>query len=155
MKTPAGLPAPAPLQELWLESLPEVLAIERRAYSLPWSEKQLQESLAGAHRVWGLRQDGRLCAYLIWMQVVDELHILNLAVDPDCQRRGHARQLCQALLTAGAAGGAHHVFLEVRASNEAAQALYASLGLCESGRRRNYYPAVNGREDALLMGMSW
>lgn len=147
--------APPPLVQLDERSLSDVLALERRAYPLPWTEQQLQQSLAGEHQVWGLEDQGQLVAYLIWMSVLDELHILNLAVDPLQQRRGFGRRLCQALLDSGRAHGAHHLFLEVRASNVAAQALYSSLGLCESGRRRNYYPAVDGREDALLMGMSW
>lgn len=135
--------------------LPAVLAIERRAYPLPWSEAQLRQSLTGEHQVWGLHGDGCLLAYLISMQVVDELHVLNLAVDPALQRRGLASQLFGAVRDAAEQGGARHVFLEVRASNVAAQALYTKLGFCESGRRRNYYPAAEGREDALLMGMSW
>lgn len=135
--------------------LPALLEIERRAYALPWSENQLGQSLRGEHQVWGLECDGRLCAYLISMRVLDELHVLNLAVDPCLQRRGLASELFGAVRDAAEGSGARHVFLEVRASNTAAQALYARLGFCESGRRRNYYPAVDGREDALLMGMSW
>lgn len=143
------------LCELGPDDLPAVLDIEVRAYPLPWSEGQLRQSLAGEHQVWGLRAEGRLLAYLIWMQVLDELHILNVAVDPLHRRRGLARRLCTALIEQGRDSGAHHVFLEVRASNAGAQALYLDLGLCESGRRRNYYPAADGREDAILMGMSW
>ena len=144
-----------PLRLLNTGDLPAVLDIERRAYPLPWSETQLRQSLAGEHLVWGLHLDGRLAAYLIAMRVLDELHILNLAVDPKLQRRGLARRLFNAVRDDAESCGARHVFLEVRASNTPAQALYAGLGFCESGRRRNYYPTATGREDALLMGMSW
>lgn len=147
-----SLPA---LRLLGEADLPAVLDIERRAYSLPWSETQLRQSLTGEHQVWGLEGDGRLQAYLVSMRVLDELHILNLAVDPALQRRGLASQLFGAVRDAAEGSGARHVFLEVRASNVAAQSLYMKLGFCESGRRRNYYPAIEGREDALLMGMSW
>lgn len=144
------------IRPLDMHDLASVLAIEQRAYAQPWTERQLQESLAGEHVVWGLFEDGQLAAYLIWMRVLDELHILNVATDPARQRRGHARRLCEQLLDCARGDGVHHVFLEVRASNTGAQALYLSLGLDENGRRRNYYPAAAGvREDAILMGMSW
>lgn len=143
------------IRPLTIADLAAVLDIESRAYPLPWTENQLRQSLSGEHQVWGLEVGGGLQAYLIWMQVLDELHILNLAVDPALQRRGLASRLFSALMENGEEHGARHVFLEVRASNTAAQALYSALGFCESGRRRNYYPAPGGREDALLMGKSW
>lgn len=145
----------AMFREVTIADLDAVWDIEQRAYPYPWSQKQIKESLDGEHKVCGLEQDGQLVAYCIWMAVLDEIHILNLAVDPKFQRQGLARQLFAALLEQGEKNGARNVFLEVRASNLPAQNLYESLGFCESGRRRNYYPAGAGREDAFLMGKSW
>ena len=81
--------------------------------------------------------------------VLDEMTLLALAVPPAARRQGIARALHQPALEALRPALA---FLEVRASNHAAQALYRSLGYRDSGRRRDYYPNPDGsREDALVM----
>jgi ribosomal-protein-alanine N-acetyltransferase len=86
------------------------------------------------------------------MPVLDELHLLNLTVDPDHQGQGQGRRALQHLHATADAAAMSDVWLEVRASNARAQALYLSQGYAEVGRRRDYYPAGPlGREDALLM----
>jgi ribosomal-protein-alanine N-acetyltransferase len=81
--------------------------------------------------------------------VEDELHINNLATHPDYRRIGVARSLLEAVLDESAYRGVSFVILEVRASNEAAQALYKKLGFKLIGRRRDYYRVPV--EDALVM----
>ena len=80
-----------------------------------------------------------------------EAHVLNVCVDPDLQGHGHGRRLFRALIDIGRKLGAQRVFLEVRPSNPAAVALYHDEGFNEIGRRPRYYPAHNGREDAIVM----
>ncbi|HTQ03343.1 MAG TPA: ribosomal protein S18-alanine N-acetyltransferase [Polyangiaceae bacterium] len=85
---------------------------------------------------------------LVWL-AADEVHLLDLAVDPAFRRRGAGRALLRAVIDGGRAAGGTRVLLEVRRSNEAALGLYAGAGFCELDVRRAYY-ADNG-EDALVM----
>jgi ribosomal-protein-alanine N-acetyltransferase len=83
-----------------------------------------------------------------------ESHILNLTVNPDAHRRGIGGKLLKHFLQLAARHDADTVMLEVRPSNMAAIRLYEKIGFNEIGRRRNYYPAKEGREDALLLALS-
>jgi ribosomal-protein-alanine N-acetyltransferase len=92
---------------------------------------------------------GVLRGYAAGTIVADEAEVLNLAVAPAFRRRGVARALLAALLDALEARGARSLFLEVRASNSAALALYRAFGFRELGRRIGYYRAPH--EDAITM----
>ena len=83
-----------------------------------------------------------------------ESHILNLSVDPDMQRRGVGTRLMKHFVQLARRHNADTVMLEVRPSNAGAVRLYEKLGFNEVGVRRNYYPAPDGREDALLLALS-
>ena len=79
-----------------------------------------------------------------------EAHLLNLCIHPDQQRQGTGRRLLHRMLRVASERQADTVFLEVRASNTAARALYEDEGFGEIGQRRDYYPADSGREDAIV-----
>ena len=79
-----------------------------------------------------------------------EANILNLSVHPEMQGHGLGRKLLERMLTIACQQNADSAFLEMRASNRAASALYDAMGFNEIGLRRNYYPAKDGREDAIL-----
>jgi ribosomal-protein-alanine N-acetyltransferase len=83
---------------------------------------------------------------------VGEAHILNISVDPDEQGHGIGRKMMENAIDY-ARGRAETVFLEVRPSNTAAITLYERLGFNEIGIRRGYYPAENGREDAIMLAL--
>ena len=85
--------------------------------------------------------------------VLDESDMMNLAVDPAFRRRGIARALVCALIEQLRKMGSRCLTLEVRASNESAQALYACLGFVQVGRRKNYYH--HPKEDALILRKEW
>ena len=85
------------------------------------------------------------------MAGVDEMHLLNLTVRPILEGRGHGRFMLDALCGIARQRGAGLLWLEVRLSNARARALYERYGFNEVGRRRDYYPAAGGREDALVM----
>lgn len=132
--------------------LPQVLAIERQAYSHPWSEGIFQDCLRVGYSAWvvtGAAIDVQ--AYALMSMAAGEAHILNICVAPDLQRRGLARFLIEHLLMVARAGSVTLVLLEVRRSNVAAQRLYARFGFTLAGERRGYYPAPDGREDALVL----
>lgn len=132
--------------------LDAVMAIERLSFPTPWERQAFSDDLA---RPWArlevLRQaaDGAVIGFCNYWLVADELHILNVAVHPDARRHGHAARLLQHILDEARRNKTRVVSLEVRVSNQAAQALYRKFGFREVGTRPRYY-ADNG-EDALLM----
>lgn len=125
--------------------------IEREAYAFPWSEGHFRDSLNAGHACWVAEMQGEVVGYWLMMQVLDEGHILNCCIARPWQRRGLGRQLLVHLFALAHEHGANTLFLEVRASNTPAQRLYARAGFVEIARRRAYYPADSGREDALIM----
>jgi ribosomal-protein-alanine N-acetyltransferase len=152
---PAVEPPPS-LLPMRLADVDEVHALEARAYSFPWTRGNFVDSLVAGHLAEVLRDaDGTLVGYWLAMPGVDEMHLLNLAVAPEHQHRGHARCMLDALVQRCRALGAHALWLEVRESNERAQALYRRYGFVAVGRRRGYYPAARGRrEDAIVMSLA-
>lgn len=132
-----------------------MLDIEQAVYSHPWSRGNFTDSLSAAYWAWTGRNEQGLCAYWLAMPVLDEVHLLNLAVHPDHWGRGLATQAVAHLLAQAAAQRMREVWLEVRQSNVRAQALYQRCGFSAIGRRRAYYPADAGqREDAILMRLT-
>lgn len=138
----------APMRD---EDLDAVAAIEQRAYPFPWTRGNFADSLNAGHSVWLLREGSALAGYAVLMVVLDEAHILNITVAPDRQRHGLGSELLNHLFEVARRHGATRTLLEVRPGNAAALALYRRFGFVEIGRRRGYYPAHDGREDALVM----
>lgn len=138
------------------EDLQEILVLESLSFSEPWTEEMFLYELsseriaellvARADQGSGPRIVGFLCAWVVG----GELHINNIGVHPSYRRRQVASQLLEEVLGRAQATGVTAGYLEVRASNEAAQALYQCYGFKPIGRRRNYYD--HPREDAILMG---
>lgn len=146
-------PAPAVLRPMREEDLDAVMEVERRAYPFPWTRGIFRDCLQAGYPGRVMEQAGVLLGYGMLSIAADEAHILNVCVDPALQSRGHGRVLLRALVRVACERGARRVFLEVRPSNAPAIALYHSEGFNEIGRRPRYYPAHNGREDALVMAM--
>jgi ribosomal-protein-alanine N-acetyltransferase len=143
---------PADLIRLGYADLPEVDAIEQRAYPFPWTLGNLRDSLDAGHLFVGLSSAGELVAYAILMSVIDEAHLLNLTVAPEHQGLGWGGDMLRECLRLAAADlQARSILLEVRPSNAPALALYHRAGFRPVGRRRAYYPARAGREDALVL----
>lgn len=128
-----------------------VMEIELRAYPFPWTRGIFDDCLRAAYPAWVLHVDRRLAGYGVLSVAASEAHVLNVCVDPDLQGRGFGRRLFRALVDLARQHGAQRVFLEVRPSNPTAVALYHDEGFNEIGRRPRYYPAHNGREDAIVM----
>jgi ribosomal-protein-alanine N-acetyltransferase len=134
-----------------MRDLDEVMRIENDIYPFPWSRGNVADSLAAGYSCWVCRVGGELVGYALIMFAVDEAHLLNLSVAASRQGRGYgARLLAQSMRVARGAG-AQRLLLEVRTSNARAIALYRAFGFRQIGVRRAYYPAVNGREDALVL----
>lgn len=130
-----------------------VAAIEVRAYEFPWTPGIFRDCLRAGHQCWVLGARAGILGYGVLSCAAGEAHVLNVCVAPEHQGFGHGRRLMKRLLDIARWHMVDRVFLEVRPSNPNAMALYDSLGFNEIGRRPNYYPAKNGREDAIVMGM--
>lgn len=129
--------------------LPAVLEIESKAHAVPWREASLRRELTNPDGVFLVGfEAGEVAAYAVAWVVVDEAHVVNVAVREQSRRQGYGHRVVEALLDRCVERGATCATLEVRASNEAAIALYRSLGFVECGLRKRYYP---GGEDALIM----
>lgn len=137
------------------EDIAPVVAFEREACRHPsfaWSEENYRSSLASGYWVRVCCEpDGQPAAVCVAMFGVDELHLLNIAVARHCHGQGWAHNLLELLVGLCRAHRLSAIWLEVRPSNERARALYARHGYVEAGVRRHYYPAPDGREDAIVM----
>lgn len=128
-----------------------VHAVEERAYEFPWTPGIFRDCLRSDYPAWVLEEGGTVVGYVLMSVAAGEAHILNVCVAPEHQGRGLGRKLVRAILHVARGRAAERVFLEVRPSNAGAIALYHDEGFNEIGRRPRYYPARNGREDALVM----
>ncbi len=154
----AVLAAP-PVPELSFRALREqdlevVAAIESDVYVFPWTVGNFRDSLLSAYECWSCWTGGELIGYAVVMTALDEAHLLNFAVASRWQRRGVATQFLQFLLDRAEDGKRDMLYLEVRPSNVAGVKLYQRFGFKQLGVRRDYYPAVTGREDALFLGVN-
>ena len=131
--------------------LAQVMRVEAEAYEFPWSEGIFRDCLRAGYSCWSQLAEDRLVGYGIMTIGAEEAHVLNLCTKPHHHRQGFARRLLGHLMETAARHGAEHVFLEVRVSNAAAQSLYASEGFSQVGVRKAYYPALGGREDAIVL----
>ncbi|MDP2135413.1 MAG: ribosomal protein S18-alanine N-acetyltransferase [Sulfuritalea sp.] len=133
------------------DDLDAVAAAELRSYAFPWSRGNFADSLAAGHVAWLAQEDDVMSAYAVMMQVLDEAHLLNITVLPELQRNGRGSALLLYLFAEARRRDVKRMLLEVRPGNLAGQALYRRHGFVEIGRRRGYYPAHEGREDAIVM----
>jgi ribosomal-protein-alanine N-acetyltransferase len=137
---------------LRMRDLGAIEEIERRAYPTPWSRSMFASELSKSSSIClgAFEQESRkLLGYLIIARYVDAWHVMNIAVDPEYQRRGIATMLMEELFELTSPDGRRGYTLEVRVSNAGAIRLYERLGFKGRGVRRGYY--TDNREDALIM----
>jgi len=142
------------LRPMQMDDLYAVMAIEPTIYSHPWTRGNFSDSLNSGYSAWVLELNQKMIGYALLMMVLDEAHLLNLSIAKDQQKQGLGRYLLEHMLQIAKNHRAANMFLEVRPSNISAIALYENMGFCEMAVRRGYYPAHNGREDAVLMGLA-
>jgi [ribosomal protein S18]-alanine N-acetyltransferase len=133
------------------DDLDRVTAIEQAVHAHPWTRVNFADSLAAGYCCRVVEREGEIVAYSVLMEGPEEAHLLNLSVAANWQRSGIGSGLARHCFELARAGGAQRILLEVRPSNFSARALYARLGFVEIARRRGYYPAHPGREDALVL----
>ena len=132
----------------------QVAELERLCFSDPWSEKSVAEELTNPLSAWLVWvEDDQVLGYVGSQTVLGETDMMNIAVSPECRRKGIGEALIAALIQQLKARESRCLSLEVRGSNAAAIALYEKLGFHQVGRRPNYYR--NPREDALILRKEW
>ncbi len=140
------------IRKMTTQDVPAVSQIDRLSFSLPWPEHSFQYEVAEnrvARCFVAETEDRRIAAMIVSWIIVDEMHIATIATHPDFRRQGIGERILREALLDGRDAGAHLAFLEVRAGNEPAQAMYRKFGFRVSGKRPRYY-RDNG-EDAILM----
>ncbi len=133
--------------------LPDILAIERASFTDPWSRGSFATLLEQPRVYFAVALDaGVLLGYTVAWFVLDEAELANVAVLPDARGRGVGTLLLEGALAAAVTRGSESMYLEVRASNVSALALYTSHGFVEISRRKSYYK--HPVEDALVLRRS-
>jgi ribosomal-protein-alanine N-acetyltransferase len=139
------------LRRMMLSDVEQVLEVEHRSFTAPWSRQAFLTELADNHlaRYIVAEYQGRVIGYAgVWL-IVDEGHVTNIAVHPDFRGRHLGETLLRALMAECVGQGIRRMTLEVRVSNTVAQNLYRKLGFVGVGTRKGYY--TDNNEDALIM----
>lgn len=136
------------------EQLPQLLRVEQRVYSHPWTQGNFLDAIKSGYLTQVLMAGDSLLGYFVAMKGVDEVHLLNITVAPEYQGQGWARIMLESLAIWARGQGAQWLWLEVRQSNARAIAIYEAHGYRRVGLRKNYYPGDQGqREDAVVMSL--
>ena len=141
-------------REMQIDDLDAVIQIETVNFPFPWTAGNFKDSINSGHICLVLEIDNVLVGYAILMMVLDEAHLLNISVSAAWKGKGWGRYLLNHTMQISREKGGLNMFLEVRPSNVSAITLYESIGFNEMGVRPGYYPAHNGRENAVLMGVA-
>ena len=134
--------------------LPAILVIENQAYPIAWNDQLFRDCIQKNYLCQVLMAERQIIGYFIVQIILDEYHILNLCVTPEFQGNGIGKYQLEYIHQRAEAETMNRVLLEVRASNIKAKKLYSSYGFHTIGKRKNYYPDFDGREDAQVMELA-
>ncbi len=137
-------------REMQIDDVPEIMEIERAVYTHPWTEGIFIDCIRVGYNCWVYLENDKIVSYGLVSVAVNEAHILNICVAQDQQGKGHGKHMLYKLMQLAEERQGNSIFLEVRESNLVAQNLYDQEGFNRIGLRKNYYPAEEGREDALV-----
>ncbi len=138
------------IRDMLPEDVPAAAAIERISFSTPWSENSFYSEVYGKYSIARVAIiNERIVGYIIARLILDEGHLLDLAVCPEFRMRGIARMLMEDVISGLQINRCKAFFLEVRASNSVPLKLYEEAGFKVIGTRKNYYKAPV--EDACIM----
>ncbi|MEE8481797.1 MAG: ribosomal protein S18-alanine N-acetyltransferase [Acidiferrobacterales bacterium] len=144
-------PTPPLIRPMEIMDIKRVMKVERAAYEFPWTPNIFRDCLRVGYYCCVIEDNTEVIGHAVMSYAVGECHILNVCILPEYQRLGMGKRVIKQLLEVGERNGARIAFLEVRLSNIAAYQLYESLGFTEVGIRKDYYPAEEGREDAMIL----
>lgn len=139
------------IRRMQRSDLDAVVAIEREVFLFPWTPGNFSDSLDSGYHCLVLEQDGQIFGYGIMTIGAEEAHLLTLSIAAESQRKGWGERLLRHFIQIAREQRALTLFLDVRVSNHAAARLYERMGFRKVGKRKDYYPAMGGREDSLVM----
>ena len=139
------------IRRMQRSDLDAVVAIEREVFLFPWTPGNFSDSLDSGYHCLVLEQDGQIFGYGIMTIGAEEAHLLTLSIAAESQRKGWGERLLRHFIQIAREQRALTLFLDVRVSNHAAARLYERMGFRKVGKRKDYFPAMGGREDSLVM----
>jgi len=139
------------LREMNLDDMDEVMRIEQSVHAHPWTRGNFTDALNSDSVCMVYENGEEMLGYVVLLPAVDELQLLNISIAAGHQRKGMGSRLLGEAMQIARGMNIRRMLLEVRTSNVAALGLYCAAGFSEIGLRRGYYPADNGREDAIVM----
>ena len=139
------------IRRMVLADLDAVVAIEREVFLFPWTRGNFSDSIDSGYHCLVLEQEWSLFGYGVMTIGAEEAHLLTLSIAAGSQRKGWGERLLRHFIHIAKEQRARSMFLDVRESNHAAARLYERIGFRQIGKRKDYYPAMGGREDSLVM----
>lgn len=137
-----------------LDDIEKIVSIEVNCHISPWTKKNFLDSINAGYTFQVLKDDHLIIGYYIASFAADECELLNITVKKNFQRQGFGTAIINHLIKNCLKRKTLNLFLEVRKSNKNAILLYEKEGFNEVGIRPNYYKALKGKEDAVLMAKS-
>lgn len=139
------------IRQMLMKDLDAVILIEQEVFLFPWTRGNFGDSISSGYHCYVLEMDSHIFGYGVMTTGSGEAHILTLSVASEWQREGWGEKLLQHFIFLANEYYARSIFLEVRKSNLGAAKLYEQIGFRQVGTRAGYYPAMGGREDAVVM----
>ncbi len=136
---------------LRLDEMDAVAKIESDVYTFPWTLGNFRDSLKAGHHCWACVLNGEIIGYAVILIAANEAHLLNISIAAPWQGRNIGARFLNHLMLVAKQQHAGIMYLEVRPSNANAQRLYDRAGFTHIAVRPKYYPAFNGREDAIIL----
>lgn len=131
--------------------LSAIAALDAQCYPFPWTRGNFADAMHAGYRCCVYTANNEVIGYAVMMRAVEEAHLLNITIAPAWQGQGWGKTLLRSIIERARHDQAESLWLEVRPSNAIARRLYDNLGFDYVAVRKNYYPAVSGREDAVIM----
>jgi ribosomal-protein-alanine N-acetyltransferase len=142
------------IRQMLVTDLDEVIVIEKEVFLFPWTRGNFGDSISSGYHCYVLELGGHIFGYGVMTIGLDEAHLLTLSVTAGWQQEGWGEKLLQHFLCLAKEHHARSLFLEVRKSNLGAARLYERIGFTRIATRSGYYPAMGGREDAIVMELT-
>ncbi len=139
------------IRKMLVKDLDEVILIEQEVFLFPWTRGNFGDSISSGYQCYVLEVNSHILGYGVMTTGLGEAHILTLSIASECQREGLGEKLLQYFISLAKEYQAQSIFLEVRKSNLGAAKLYERIGFRQVATRAGYYPAMGGREDAIVM----
>lgn len=139
------------IRKMLVKDLDAVILIEQEAFIFPWTRGNFGDSISSGYHCYVLQLDSHIFGYGVMTTGSGEAHILTLSVASEWQKEGWGEELLQHFILLAKEHYARSIFLEVRKSNLGAAKLYERIGFRQVATRAGYYPAMGGREDAIVM----